>query len=130
MKLLLDTHIFLWHVTGDDRLLLGFKEKILDPENEVFVSPISIWEAIVKSSLGKLSLPEEPETYLLELRIQHQFASLPLDERSVRHLRKLPSHHRDPFDRMLICQAMEHDLILVTLDEEIRKYPVNTLQKK
>jgi len=80
-----------------------------------FVSSVSLWEAIIKHSLGKLPLPEKPEKYLVELREKHQFSSLPLDENSVRHLPELPSYHRDPFDRMLICQAKEHDLVIVTI---------------
>jgi len=128
MKLLLDTHIFLWHVTGDRKLSQFFKEKIQDPENEVFVSSVSLWEAIVKHSLGKLPLPAKPGILLVELREKHRFSSLPLDENSVRHLPELPSFHRDPFDRMLICQAKEHDLTIVTADEEILKYPVNVLK--
>ena len=128
MRLLLDTHIFLWHVTGDRKLSPHFREKILNPENEVFVSAISLWEAIIKHSIGKLLLPKKPEIYLVELRVKHQFSSLPLDESSIRHLPGLPAYHRDPFDRMLICQAMEYDLTIVTADEIITKYPVNILK--
>jgi len=128
MRLLLDTHIFLWYVSGDRKLSQFFKEKILDPENEVFVSSVSLWEAIIKYSLGKLPLPERPEILLVELRKKHLFSSLSLEESSVRHLPELPCYHRDPFDRMLICQAKEHDLTLVTGDEEILKYSVKVLK--
>ena len=76
MRLLLDTHIFLWFISGDARLPGDWCDSIRDPENEVYVSVISIWEAIVKHRLGKLPLPHPPETYLPTQRAQHQMASL------------------------------------------------------
>ena len=82
---------------------------------------------LVKYRLGKLSLPLPPETYLPEQRDRHRIASLPLDEESVKRLAQLPLLHRDPFDRILICQALTHDLTFVTVDAAIRAYPVNTL---
>lgn len=101
---------------------------VRNSRNEVYLSVISIWEAAIKYNLGKLPLPESPESYLPRQRKRHHIVSLPVDEACVTHLSVLPSHHRDPFDRMLICQALEHDLVLATVDEKIRKYPVNTLQ--
>lgn len=86
-----------------------------------------MWEAIVKSRLGRLPLPQPPETYLPVQRRRHQISSLSLDEGSVSQVAKLPSIHRDPFDRMLICQALEHGLTLVTLDDAIADYPVTIL---
>ncbi len=124
MRLLLDTHIFLWLITGDQRLPEVMQRDILNPENEVYLSAISLWEISVKYQLGKLPLPEPPENYLPVQRERHMIASLPLDEASVSQLAKLPSIHRDPFDRILICQALEHRLTIVTVDEMIRAYPV------
>ena len=124
MKLLLDTHIFLWLITGDQRLPEVMQRDILNLENAVYLSVISLWEISVKYQLGKLPLPEPPENYLSVQRERHMIASLPLDEASVSQLAKLPSTHRDPFDRMLICQALEHHLTIVTVDEMIRAYPV------
>jgi PIN domain nuclease of toxin-antitoxin system len=92
----------------------------------VFLSPVSLWEALVKYRLGKLPLPENPEVYLPRQCRLHQIDSLPLDEASVQHLASLPDLHRDPFDRMLICQALEHGLTLATVDAAIKSYPVNT----
>lgn len=125
MKLLLDTHVFLWFISGDERLPAAMRDVIREPENEVYLSVVSIWEAIVKHQIGKLSLPQPPEKYLPLQRYRHQIESLPLDENSVSHLAKLPSFHRDPFDRMLICQAIEHGMALVTVDEVIPSYPVS-----
>lgn len=127
MKLLLDTHIFLWYVTGDKRLSTDTKQRLLVSDNEVFLSVVSVWEAMVKYELGKLPLPQAPGSFLPMQRERHLITSLSLDEASVGQLANLPSLHRDPFDRMLICQALEHDLIIVTMDEAIRAYQVKTL---
>lgn len=86
-----------------------------------------MWESIVKYQLGKLSLPQPPEFYLPTQRTKHQIASLGLDEASVSHLASLPNIHRDPFDRILICQAIENGLVLITVDEKISKYPIQIL---
>jgi PIN domain nuclease of toxin-antitoxin system len=106
MKILLDTHIFLWFITGDDRLSMHLRDAIRNLDNEVYLSVISVWEALVKYQLGKLPLSESPETYFPEQRDRHLITSLSLDEGSVAQLVKLPSLHRDPFDQMLICQAL------------------------
>jgi PIN domain nuclease of toxin-antitoxin system len=90
---------------------------------------VSLWEAIIKYQLGKLPLPHPPEHYLPTQRARHQIVSLSLDEASVRQLAKLPSIHRDPFDRMLICQAMEHALTIVTVDSVSDRYPVLVLNR-
>lgn len=127
MKLLLDTHVFLWYISGDKRLPGAMRDSIRDPNNEVYLSVVSVWETIVKYQLGKLPLPKPPESYLPLQREQHQLSSLPLDEASVSQLAKLPSIHRDPFDRMLICQAIEHGLTIATVDAAIYGYPVPIL---
>lgn len=127
MKLLLDTHIFLWYITKDRRLKKEYRDCIRDVENQVFLSVASIWEAIVKYQLGKLSLPQPPEIYLPLQRKRHRIDSLFLDESSVCHLPDLPNIHRDPFDRILICQSIESSLIIITEDENIKKYPIPVL---
>lgn len=127
MRLLLDTCIFLWLISGDNRLSNSIREDICDPENEVFLSTVSIWESIVKHQIGRLPLPGPPAEYLPAQRKRHNISSLPLDEGSVVNLSNLPPIHRDPFDRMLICQAIEHQLTLVTVDNMIRSYPVETM---
>jgi PIN domain nuclease of toxin-antitoxin system len=127
MRILLDTHIFLWFISGDSQLSTNVRDAICDPDNEVYLSAISVWEAIVKYQLGKLALPEEPETYLPKQRNLHQIANLDLDESSVIQLAKLPLLHRDPFDRMLICQALQNGLTIATVDAAVRAYPVSLL---
>jgi len=127
MKLLLDTHVFLWYISGDKKLTDEATEIIRNPTNEVYLSVVSLWEAIIKYQIGKLPLPQLPETYLPEQRDRHRISSLSLDEASVKQLAKLPALHRDPFDRMIICQAREHDMTIVTVDPSIRAYSVTVL---
>jgi PIN domain nuclease of toxin-antitoxin system len=124
MRLLLDTHVFLWHLNGSKALPADLRAAIQDPANTVFLSPVSIWEALVKYRLGKLPLPASPHIYLPEQRRRHRIETLPLDELSVARLAGLPDLHRDPFDRMLVCQALEHGLTLATVDPAVRAYPV------
>lgn len=127
MRILLDTHIFLWFISGDIQLSTDVRDAIRDPDNEVYLSSVSIWEAIVKYQLRKLPLPEPPEIYLPKQRDLHQIASLALDESSVVQLAKLPPLHRDPFDRMLICQALQNGLTIATVDSAVRAYSVSVL---
>lgn len=127
MKILLDTHIFLWFISGDTQLSTDVRDVIRDLDHEIYLSAISVWEAIVKYQLGKLPLPEHPETYLPKQRDLHQIASLALDENSVIQLAELPPLHRDPFDRMLICQALQNGLTIATVDSAVRAYPVSVM---
>jgi PIN domain nuclease of toxin-antitoxin system len=127
MRLLLDTHVFLWLISGDPRLSANIRDSIRDLDNEVYLSVVSLWEATVKYQLGRLPLPEPPGDFLPNQRRQHQISSLPLDESSVSQLASLPQIHRDPFDRMLICQALAHGLTIVTVDDAVSAYPVPVL---
>ncbi|MDB9303739.1 MULTISPECIES: type II toxin-antitoxin system VapC family toxin [Cyanophyceae] len=127
MKLLLDTHIFLWFISGDPKLPIHLQNSIRDLNNEVYLSCISVWETTVKYQLGKLPLPESPEIYLPKQRQQHLITSLNLDEQSIAQLVNLPLLHRDPFDRILICQALQHDMTIVSVDSAIRAYSVSIL---
>lgn len=127
MKLLLDTHIFLWFISGDQRLSNLQRDSIREPGNDVYLSVASLWEIIVKHQLGKLPLPQVPASYIPLQRQRHQIASLAMDENSVARLGQLPAIHRDPFDRMLICQALEHGLTIVTNDHIFPSYPVPIL---
>jgi PIN domain nuclease of toxin-antitoxin system len=124
LNLLLDTQIFLWYIAGDKKLSAEANVLIRDPAIDVFLSAASIWESIIKYQLGKLPLPNPPETYLPEKRAAHKILSLPISESTLLHLPKLPFHHKDPFDRIIICQALENGLTILTADDEIRKYDV------
>ena len=127
MKILLDTHIFLWFISGDIRLSTDVRDAIRDPDNEVYLSAVSVWEAIVKYQLGKLPLPEPPEIYLPKQRDIHHIVSLALDESSVAQLANLPPLHRDRFYRMLICQALQNGLTIATVDTTVRAYSVSVM---
>ena len=94
----------------------------------MFLSVVSIWEATIKFQIGKLPLPEAPNIYLPRQRVRRSITSMALDEESVARLASLPLHHRDPFDRILICQAIEHHLTIVTVDSLITQYGVPTLK--
>jgi len=127
MKLLLDTHIFLWFISADARLPIAWRDAIQDPENAVYLSVASIWEAVIKQQLGKLLLPNPAQTFFPEQRDKHRIASLPIEEGAFLHLAGLPPLHRDPFDRMLISQAFQLDLTIVTVDATIKMYNVKVL---
>ena len=125
MKLLLDTHVFLWFINGDSQLPAQISQQIQDVNNNVYLSVISVWECTIKYQLGKLPLPESPEIYLPKQRIRHQIDTLSIDEGTITELKNLPPLHRDPFDRLLICQARQHNLTFVTFDAVILNYPLN-----
>jgi PIN domain nuclease of toxin-antitoxin system len=127
MRILLDTHVFLWHLTDDTRLPAPFLAAILDPTNEVYLSAASVWEAVVKYQLGKLPLPGPPDVFLPAERQAHGIASLAIDEGSMPHLAGLPPIHRDPFDRILVAQALQHGLTIATVDPEVTAYAVPLL---
>ena len=127
MKILLDTCEFLWLVTGDVRLSASVAAAVRDPQNQVFLSAVSLWEISVKHNLGKLALPATPAEFIPAQREKHLIASLALDEAAVAQLSKLAPLHRDPFDRMLICQALAHGLTLASSDSLVRQYPVPLL---
>lgn len=126
MKVLLDTCAFLWITTDDEQLSETARQIFKNPNNDIFLSSVSAWEIIVKNSIGKLPLPTISEEFIELQRIKHEIDTLPLTEKAVFHLNKLPNYHKDPFDRMLICQAIEHGLTILTCDGLIVQYPVNT----
>jgi PIN domain nuclease of toxin-antitoxin system len=127
VNLLLDTHIFLWFISGDSKLPVPVREAIVDSANNVFLSVVSIWEATVKFQIGKLRLPQPPGVYLPSQRARHLISPLGLTEPSVARLSSLPAYHRDPFDRMLICQAIEHGLAIATVNALVMQYGVPIL---
>ena len=123
MKLLLDTHIFLWLIDDDKRLSEQYRQAIQDPNNEKFLSVVSIWECVIKYQIGKLDFPSSPETYLPMERRKHLIKTLNVDENSIAQLIRLPLLHKDPFDRLIMAQALQHDLIIMTEDKLILAYP-------
>lgn len=124
MNLLLDTCTFLWAILAPQSLSPKARDLITDPDHEVFLSAVSMWEILVKTGLGALSFSEPAEDAVVKHREAHGFSALALEEGAVAHLPKLPAVHRDPFDRMLVCQAVHHGLVIVTPDPMIARYPV------
>lgn len=123
MRILLDTCTFLWIITAEQKLSSSARELFVDPLNEVFLSSISSWEIVVKYTLGRLPLPEPPEEFIPTQRELHKIEKLSLEEEAALHLVKLPDYHKDPFDRMIVCQAIVHGMTILTPDEAIRRYP-------
>ncbi len=123
MKLLLDTHIFLWFISDNPQLSEPLRQEIQNSNNEIFLSVVSIWECIIKYQLGKLKFPEHPDSYLPKKRKQHLIKSIIVDESSLVYLKKLDPLHKDPFDRLLMCQSLQHNLTMVTEDQTVLAYP-------
>ena len=119
MRFLLDTHVFLWWLAGDDRLKKAEREAIRDPENDVYLSAASIWEIVIKQGLGRLRVPESASVAALRLGLQ----PLPITFEHAEAMATLPPLHADPFDRILLAQARTETLTLVSYDSTIRVYP-------
>ncbi|MEW6322857.1 MAG: type II toxin-antitoxin system VapC family toxin [Acidobacteriota bacterium] len=127
MRLLLDTCTFLWLVGGTPDVSSRAREAFVDPDNDVYLSAASAWEIALKQQLGRLRLPEPAVSFVPAQRAAHGIEPLPIDEDACLHISKLPPLHRDPFDRLLVAQALAAGLVLVTPDDLIRQYPVRTL---
>jgi PIN domain nuclease of toxin-antitoxin system len=127
MRLLLDTHVFLWWVANDRRLSRRARDVIADGDNEVFLSAASGWEIAIKSGLGKLALPEDLETFLEDQLDRNGINVLPVLMKHAARVRRLPNHHADPFDRLLVAQGQIEGLSLLTADRYIKQYDVPTV---
>lgn len=123
-RLLLDTHAFLWFVSDDARLPAPPREAILEPENSRFLSVASVWEMAIKMSLGKLRLDVTLDELVESEAIGNGISLLPLEPRHAISVAALPVHHRDPFDRILVCQARAEGLIVVSGDTALDAYHV------
>jgi PIN domain nuclease of toxin-antitoxin system len=126
MKYLLDTCTFIWAVGQPDALPTHIADRLLDVSNEVYLSAASAWEIAIKAGTGRLTLTGEPDRFVPHHRAAAGFAPLLVDEESALHVRRLPNLHRDPFDRMLVSQAIVHGLTILTPDPLIIQYPART----
>lgn len=124
MKFLLDTHSLLWTVFEPDKLSTEAQKIIIDHNNIICVSLISLWEISIKQNIGRLDIPKE----FFEVVSKGGFEMLGLTMDQIKKYRTLPLHHRDPFDRMLIVQARQQKLIFITRDSEISKYDVEIIK--
>ena len=124
MRLLLDTVAFIWLVEGDPRLTESARATITNSANAVYLSAASAWEIAIKHELGRLRLRLPPQEYVVEQRRLHRIDSLPISEEAALQVGKLPGVHRDPFDRLLVAQAIVEGLTIVTPDRLVGMYPV------
>ena len=127
MKILLDTQIFLWALAEPSRLGSETKSLLKSKENKLYLSAASSWEISIKAGIGKLPLPEPPDKY-----ISSRMANLKITPIDVKHYHtfivyKLPLHHRDPFDRILIATAIAENINLMSADHKIRNYDVDLI---
>lgn len=127
MRVLLDSHALVWHVIGDEGLPDGVRDLVDDPRTRIVLSVATIWELTLKALRGRLRLPEPPAGFFEALVGDVRFEVLPIEQRHVAALSELPDIHDDPFDRMLVAQALVEDLDLVSGDERVRRYPVRTI---
>ena len=127
MRVLVDTHVFLWWVEGDRALPAKARAVLADPENECLISLVSAWELAIKASLGKLKLALPVKRYVVENVAANSFRMLNIEIAHVGRVEMLAKHHGDPFDRLLIAQALEENIAVVTTDPIYRKYGVKRI---
>jgi PIN domain nuclease of toxin-antitoxin system len=127
MRLLLDTHTLLWFLLDDPRLSEAARQLIADGGNEIAISPASYWEIAIKIGLGKYALPEPYDSFMERELASNDFQILPILPRHTSMLTTLPHHHRDPFDRLLVAQAMSEAIPLLSGDSVLDAYSVQRL---
>jgi PIN domain nuclease of toxin-antitoxin system len=127
MRLLLDTHTFLWFVTSDPLLSAAALALVVDPGNDILISPATYWEVAIKVSIGKYPLTVPFDLFFTEGIDGNDISILPLEIRHAAILSALPMHHKDPFDRMIIAQAMVEQIPIVSIDEALDAYAITRL---
>lgn len=127
MRLLLDTHAFLWWQADDPRLSSTARDAIGLASSTVLVSAASAWEIAIKAGLGRLDLPEPPEVYVPDRIARSGFEELPISSRHALRVATLPQHHKDPFDRLLVAQAEIEGARLVSRDRLLKPYGADLL---
>lgn len=128
MNLLLDTHVLLWFLVDDQRLKPDARHLMADPLNDVFVSAASAWEIAIKVGLGKLKVPPDIATWLPAQLSTTRLTPLPISVFHAAAVERLPMHHADPFDRLLIAQAGAEKLTIVTRDTQFERYDVRLIR--
>jgi PIN domain nuclease of toxin-antitoxin system len=127
MRVLLDTHVFLWWVEGDRALPAKARAVLADQDNECLISLASAWELAIKAGLGKLKLALPVKRYVVEHVAANGFRMLDIRMAHIGRIETLAAHHGDPFDRLLIAQALEEKLPVITADPVFRKYGVKRI---
>ena len=126
MRALLDTHVFLWAISGDTRLSRRAGDIFTGP-SDLSISIVSIWEILIKVQTGKLNLPQPAGAYAFGQMADNRIESLPVALSHLPGFEELPLHHGDPFDRMLIAQSVEEDWPIITADRRFKNYPVRII---
>lgn len=126
MRILLDTHILIWHLEGDEQLSLDRRLQITDPANSIFISIASFWEIAIKSSRGRLSLAKPIEDVFAEIA-RSTASTVSIEPIHTLKVSLLPFHHKDPFDRMIIAQALVEEMQLMSSDGNLVVYGVEML---
>lgn len=124
MRLLLDTHALVWFYGGDSKLSGNAKSALLDPSHVKLVSPASYWEIAIKVAIGKFALKETYQEFIQHAIFDNGFTILPIEPKYTTALTTLPFHHRDPFDRLLVAQAIVEGIPLVSSDSNLDPYPI------
>lgn len=127
MKVLLDTHAFLWWITDNPRISPRMRDVVQDAENELYLSAASGWEIAIKAQLGRLQLPSEPDVYLVRQMSLNAIRPLPITMRHAFFVCGLPDIHKDPFDRMIVAQSILEQMPLLTNDGNIPKYGIEVI---
>ena len=127
MKALLDTHAFLWWILDNPRLSGAVRDFLADPGNTIYLSAASGWEMAIKCSIGRLTLPVHPESFVEQQMEINNLTPLPIQMSHGLYVHKLPAIHKDPFDRLLVAQSMIENLLLISRDSVFKQYPVSLL---
>ena len=127
MRILLDTHVFLWWTIDDPQLRAEWRLALESPENAVFLSSASVWEIVIKQGLGRIRLPDDPAEWLRTYLTRYGLLPLAIEHDHALAVRNLPPKHKDPFDRILIAQAVCEGMTLASADQAVRQYDVRVL---
>lgn len=127
MKAILDTHAFLWWILDNPRLSRTARDFIIAPDNTIYLSAVSGWEMAIKWSIGKLTLPIQPDSFVKQQLEINNFSPLPIQMSHGLYVHELPGIHKDPFDRLLVAQSTIEDMPLISTDAVFQKYPVSLL---
>ena len=127
MRALLDTHAFLWWISDDPRLSEKAREIIADGRNDLFFSAASGWEISIKAGLGRLEVPENLQRFIADQLSRNAIQVLPIYLSHALHTGTLPVHHRDPFDRILVSQAILEEMPLLSADSQLSRYLVEVV---
>lgn len=127
MKILLDTNTFLWAIADEPKLSKKAGNEFIDGSNSLYISIASIWEIIIKVSINKLKLPKPASVFLMKQISINRIRMLEIKQEHIYHLERLPFHHRDPFDRLIISQSLVEKMPVATADRIFKKYGIKTI---